>query len=330
MAAGPGRRLRRRMLSVAAFLEGRYAQAFPSFGSERMGAPVMAFCRIDDKEIRLREPVLEPDALIIQDATLLHQVDLQWLACTRVHPAQLDEELRRTGPRWIRAAFSNIGCARSGHRARAEARRPFGAERGAPRRFAAITGVIALKSCGRNPREIPAAIAEKNVAAATEAFDIATKAGRRSMLKQPEGSRAVAEAVALCRPQVICAYPITPRPTSSRAGRNREGGESANCEFINVESEFAALSLAIGASAAGARTYTRNQQPRVCCSWRKPSTTPGLGLPIVMTIGNRAIGAPINIWNDHSDSMSMRDAGGSSFTRSPTRKLWTCTSRHSV
>src|SRR5205085_7568535 len=64
------------MLSVAAFLEHRHAQAFPSFGSERMGAPVMAFCRIDDKEIRLREPVLTPDALIIQDPTLLHQVDL--------------------------------------------------------------------------------------------------------------------------------------------------------------------------------------------------------------------------------------------------------------
>lgn len=64
------------MLSIAAFDEGRYAQAFPSFGSERMGAPVMAFCRIDDKEIRLREPVLTPDALIIQDPTLLHQVDL--------------------------------------------------------------------------------------------------------------------------------------------------------------------------------------------------------------------------------------------------------------
>src|SRR6059036_3130706 len=64
------------MLSVAAFLEGRYAQAFPSFGSERMGAPVMAFCRIDDREIRLREPVMQPDALIIQDPTLLHQVDL--------------------------------------------------------------------------------------------------------------------------------------------------------------------------------------------------------------------------------------------------------------
>ena len=64
------------LLAVAAFLEGRHAQAFPSFGSERMGAPVMAFCRIDDKEIRLREPVVEPDALIIQDPTLLHQVDL--------------------------------------------------------------------------------------------------------------------------------------------------------------------------------------------------------------------------------------------------------------
>src|SRR6476620_1645892 len=64
------------MLSIAAFDEGRYAQAFPSFGSERMGAPVMAFCRIDAKEIRTREPVMQPDALIIQDPTLLHQVDL--------------------------------------------------------------------------------------------------------------------------------------------------------------------------------------------------------------------------------------------------------------
>lgn len=64
------------ILSIAAFNDGKHAQAFPSFGSERMGAPVMAFCRIDEREIRLREPVLEPDALIIQDTTLLHQVDL--------------------------------------------------------------------------------------------------------------------------------------------------------------------------------------------------------------------------------------------------------------
>lgn len=64
------------MLSIAAFREGRHAQAFPSFGSERTGAPVVAYCRIDDREIRVREPIVRPDALIIQDPTLVHQVDL--------------------------------------------------------------------------------------------------------------------------------------------------------------------------------------------------------------------------------------------------------------
>ena len=64
------------LLSIAAFDEGRHAQAFPSFGSERTGAPVVAFCRIDDREIRVREPIAEPDALIVQDPTLLHQVDV--------------------------------------------------------------------------------------------------------------------------------------------------------------------------------------------------------------------------------------------------------------
>lgn len=64
------------LLSVAAFDEGRHAQAFPTFGSERTGAPVVAFCRIDDRPIRLREPITDPDALIVQDPTLLHQVDL--------------------------------------------------------------------------------------------------------------------------------------------------------------------------------------------------------------------------------------------------------------
>jgi pyruvate ferredoxin oxidoreductase gamma subunit len=83
------------LLSVAAFLEGRHAQAFPSFGSERTGAPVVAFCRIDDRPIRLREPILAPDALIVQDPTLLHQVDvfaglrpngLVLLNSSRAHP----------------------------------------------------------------------------------------------------------------------------------------------------------------------------------------------------------------------------------------------------
>jgi pyruvate ferredoxin oxidoreductase gamma subunit len=64
------------LLSVAAFLEGREAQAFPTFGSERTGAPVVSFCRMDDKPIRVREPITEPDAVIVQDPTLVHQVDL--------------------------------------------------------------------------------------------------------------------------------------------------------------------------------------------------------------------------------------------------------------
>jgi pyruvate ferredoxin oxidoreductase alpha subunit len=130
------------------------------------------------------------------------------------------------------------------------------------------------------------------------------------MLKQTEGSRAVAEAVALCRPQVICAYPITPQTHIVEGlGEMVKDGELAGCEFINVESEFAALSVAIGSSAAGARTYTATSSQGLLFMAEAVYNAAGLGLPIVMTIGNRAIGAPINIWNDHSDSMSMRDAG---------------------
>src|SRR5215471_14788106 len=134
--------------------------------------------------------------------------------------------------------------------------------------------------------------------------------GRPSMLKQTEGSHAVAEAVALCRPQVICAYPITPQTHIVEGlGEMVKAGELANCEFINVESEFAALSVAIGASAAGVRTYTATSSQGLLFMAEAVYNAAGLGLPIVMTIGNRAIGAPINIWNDHSDSMALRDAG---------------------
>ena len=130
------------------------------------------------------------------------------------------------------------------------------------------------------------------------------------MLKQIEGSKAVAEAIALCRPEVICAYPITPQTHIVEGlGEMVKTGELANCEFINVESEFAAMSVAIGSSAAGARTYTATASQGLLFMAEAVYNASGLGLPIVMTIGNRAIGAPINIWNDHSDSMSMRDAG---------------------
>src|SRR5213592_1429744 len=130
------------------------------------------------------------------------------------------------------------------------------------------------------------------------------------MLKQIEGSRAMAEGIALCRPEVICAYPITPQTHIVEGlGERVKSGELEHCEFINVESEFAALSVAIGSSAAGARSYTATASQGILYMAEAVYNAAGLGLPIVMTIGNRAIGAPINIWNDHSDSMSMRDAG---------------------
>jgi len=130
------------------------------------------------------------------------------------------------------------------------------------------------------------------------------------MLKQLEGSRAVAEAVALARPEVICAYPISPQTHIVEAlGEIVASGELAPCEFINVESEFAAMSVAIGASAAGARAYTATASQGLLYMAEALFNASGLGLPIVMTVANRAIGAPINIWNDHSDSMSQRDCG---------------------
>ena len=130
------------------------------------------------------------------------------------------------------------------------------------------------------------------------------------MLKQIEGSRAVAEAVGLCRPEVICAYPISPQTHIVEGlGEMVRSGAIAPCEFINVESEFAAMSVAIGASAAGARAYTATASQGLLYMAEALFNASGLGLPIVMTVANRAIGAPINIWNDHTDAMSQRDCG---------------------
>lgn len=130
------------------------------------------------------------------------------------------------------------------------------------------------------------------------------------MLKQLEGSKAIADTVAACRPEVICAYPISPQ-THIVEGLSQivKAGKLANCEFINVESEFAAMSVAIGASAAGARAYTATASQGLLYMVEAVYNASGLGLPIVMTVANRAIGGPINIWNDHSDSMSQRDSG---------------------
>lgn len=130
------------------------------------------------------------------------------------------------------------------------------------------------------------------------------------MLKQVEGSVSTAEAIALCRPEIISAYPITPQTHIVEGlGRLVKKGALKNCDFLNVESEFGAMSACIGSSLAGARTYTATASQGLLFMTEAVYNASGMGLPIVMTLGVRCIGAPINIWNDHSDAMSMRDAG---------------------
>jgi pyruvate ferredoxin oxidoreductase alpha subunit len=130
------------------------------------------------------------------------------------------------------------------------------------------------------------------------------------MLRQLEGSRAVAETVARCRPAVVAAYPISPQThIVERLSDLVTAGELGRCEYLMVESEFGALSACIGASGAGGRTYTATSSQGLLFMAEALPNASGLGLPIVMTLANRALGAPINIWNDHSDALSQRDAG---------------------
>ena len=171
------------LLSLAAFLEGRHAQAFPSFGSERMGAPVVSFCRVDDRPIRLREPIAAPDALIVQDPTLLHQVAV----FSGLVP---DGYILINSER----SFEELGLADLASRYRAErmltvaatelAREHLG--RPLPNAvllggFAALTERISLDALARAIREkFAGALAEGNVAAAEAAF--ATVRGRMEEL----------------------------------------------------------------------------------------------------------------------------------------------------
>jgi pyruvate ferredoxin oxidoreductase gamma subunit len=166
------------MLSSAAFLEGRHAQAFPSFGSERTGAPVVAFCRIADQEIRLREPVMQPDAIIVQDPTLLHQVDvfsgladdgyviLNTLRSFRA--LGLGEYLQRFRPeRMITVPATELAMEHVGRPV------PNAPLLGA---FAALSGLLTLDSVNAAIREkFAPAIAAANVAATTAAYNAVKK-----------------------------------------------------------------------------------------------------------------------------------------------------------
>lgn len=163
------------MLSIAAFLENRHAQAFPSFGSERTGAPVVSYCRIDDKEIRLREPILEPDALVIQDPTLLHSVNVF-------------QGLKEDGYFLINStrSFEQLGIADYAGRFPKGHARQFGASELAVEHFgrplpnavllggfAAVSGLLHFESVEQAIRtKFSGTVADGNVAAARAAFDV--------------------------------------------------------------------------------------------------------------------------------------------------------------
>ncbi len=167
------------LLSVAAFDEGKYAQAFPNFGSERMGAPVVSFCRIDDQAIRLREPILEPDAVIIQDPTLLHSIDVfsglnpeGYILINSTRSCQdlgIAEFAKRFPPHHV----CNVGAT---DLAMKHIGRPIpnAALLGG---FAAITNLIAFDSVAKAIRaKFPGQIGDANIAAAREAYEIALSA----------------------------------------------------------------------------------------------------------------------------------------------------------
>lgn len=124
-----------------------------------------------------------------------------------------------------------------------------------------------------------------------------------------EGSKAVAEAVRLCRPNLVCAYPITPQThiVEELAGMVANGRLEAG--FVLAESEFGAASIVLGGSAVGGRTYTATSSQGLLLMVEVIFNIAGLRLPVVMTCANRAVSAPINIWNDQQDAVSIRDSG---------------------
>ena len=166
------------MLSLAAFDEGRHAQAFPSFGSERNGAPVVSFCRIDDRPIRLREPVAEPDALIIQDPTLLHQVDV--FAGLRPDGYMLINTAKSLGDLGLDEFVKDFQSERlltvpASDLAREHTGRPI-ANAALLAGFAALSGLISLESVVLAIGEkLPARLVDGNVAAARDAYDWVTR-----------------------------------------------------------------------------------------------------------------------------------------------------------
>ncbi|MFZ2310194.1 MAG: pyruvate ferredoxin oxidoreductase [Patescibacteria group bacterium] len=128
-----------------------------------------------------------------------------------------------------------------------------------------------------------------------------------------EGSRAIALTIKALKPAVVSAYPITPQTHIVEDLAKFKSDEKVSYEYVLAESEFAAASIVLGASATGARTYSATSSQGLLLMTEVLYNISGMRLPVVMTVANRAISAPINIWNDHSDIMAVRDIGAIMF-----------------
>jgi len=131
----------------------------------------------------------------------------------------------------------------------------------------------------------------------------------KSEKKLLEGSRAIALTINNINPQVISAYPITPQTHIVEDLAKFKADGQANYEYVRAESEFSAASIVLGASAKGVRTYSATSSQGLLLMTEVVYNISGMRLPVVMTLANRAISAPINIWNDQQDAMAIRDAG---------------------
>ena len=129
------------------------------------------------------------------------------------------------------------------------------------------------------------------------------------MKKLLEGSKAVADAVRLCKPGVISAYPITPQTHIVEELAAMVANGELNSQFVNVESEHSAASVVLGSVAAGVRSFTATSSQGLLLMAEVVFNIAGMRLPVVMTCANRAISAPLNIWNDHQDAITVRDSG---------------------
>ena len=308
------------LLAIAAFEQGRYGQAFPSFGAERRGAPVTAFVRISEKSIRRRNQVLNPAFLIVQDHALLHT-------------AGVLDGLAPHGGILVNSTLSSAELSAQMGReviaipASALAREVLG--RPVPNTallaaFLALTGIVPVDALSRAlSKRFKGAVLEKNlelVQKAAELVPAGTWQSQHQVLNQSapadlsaleplEGSQALAQAVALCRPGVVAAYPITPQTHIVENISKLVADGKFKTEFVSVESEFSAASVALGAAMAGSRTYTASSSQGILLMAEVLFNIAGLRVPVVMTCANRAVSAPLSIWNDQQDSLSVRDAG---------------------